>query len=147
MHSINSMDIQPLGVTSGNPPLLKPRARGRGFSKGGAPLHPPAPATDTSGGPATIPPVLDDSRNMDTSGFDGSGSDVSMNEEEVERLLEKDKDEEAKDYDSLISTLETRLAATETISLRNQSNLSSIGRAQLSATSRIIRLERETVRG
>ena len=142
MHSKNSMDNQPLGVTSGNPPLLKPRARGRGFSKGGAPLHPPA--TDTS---ATIPPVLDDSRNMDTSGFDGSGSDMSMNEEEVNRLLEKDKDEEAKDYDSLISTLETRLAATETISLRNQSNLSSIGRVQLSATSRIIRLERETVRG
>ena len=145
MHSNNSMDNQPLGVTSSNPPLLKTRARGRGFSTGGAPLHPPA--TDTTGGPATIPPVLDDSRNMDTSGFDGSGSDVSMNEEEVERLLEKDKDEEAKDYDSLISTLETRLAATETISLRNQSNLSSIGRVQLSATSRIIRLERETVRG
>ena len=102
---------------------------------------------DTLGGPATIPPVFDDSRTMDTSGFDGSGSDMSMMEEEVDRLLEKDKDEEAKDYDSLISTLETRLAATETISLRNQSNLSSIGRAQLSSTSRIIRLERETVRG
>ena len=107
---------------------------------------------DTLGGPATIPPVFDDSRTMDTSGFDGSGSDMSMMEEEVDRLLEEDKDEEAKDkeakdYASLISTLEIRLAATETISLRNQSNLSSIGRAQLSATSRIIRLERETVRG
>ena len=92
---------------------------------------------DTLGGPATIPPVLDDSHTMETSGFDGSGSDMSMMEEEVNRLLE-----EAKDYASLISKLVTRPTTTETISLRNQSNLSSIGRAQLSATSLIIRLER-----
>ena len=46
---------------------------------------------NTLGGPATIPPVLDDSHAMDNSGFDRSGSDMSMMKEEVNRLLEEEK--------------------------------------------------------
>ena len=147
----NNMNNQLLEETSG-----RPRARGRGFSKGGAPLHSPAtemsppPPPVNSGSTNAGPPVQDP---MDTSGYGGSGSDLSLAEEEVNRLLEEDKDDqdmedkEAKDYASIISKMETRLAATETMSLRNKTNLSTMGRTQLSTISRVLRIERETVRG
>ena len=157
MHSKYCMDNQPLGETSGNPPILRTRARGRGFSTGGAPLHPPATEMSTpppppvnSGSTNAGPPVQDP---MDTSGYGGSGSDLSLADDEVNRLLEEDKDDqdmedkEAKDYASIISKMETRLAATETMSLRNKTNLSTMGRTQLSTISRVLRIERETVRG
>ena len=70
-----------------------------------------------------------------------------MIDEDVKRLLEEEKDKQAKDYASVISKLVTRLAATETMSLQNQSNLSSMGRTQLSTISPNLRVERENIRG
>ena len=115
-----------------------------------APKDPIPDSGSTIGGPPVVPPVHDP---MDTSGFGGSGSDLSLVDDEVNRLLEEDKDDqdmedkEAKDYASIISKMETRLAATETMSLRNKTNLSTMGRTQLSTISRVLRIERETVRG
>ena len=61
----------------------------RGVLDPGSPPKDPNPDSgSTIGGHAVVPPVHDDP--MDTSGFGGSGSDLSLVDNEVNRLFEEE---------------------------------------------------------
>ena len=99
--------------------------------------------------PAAACAPVDPGDAMDTSDFVGSGSgtDLSRDSNDEEEEHEGTEELENEDHASLLSKLEKRLATTETIALRNQDNMSSMGRNQLAVVSRVLRVERESVRG